>query len=201
MPYRSPMNSGSVADWVNALGTLLAFGGAAFASAVALRSYRLQLQGTEAQVNALEAADVARRTEFERSQAARVAFWTGVNPAGPAVWYVNQSGLPVYDMAITVFTPGSSCRFNYLALGPSEHEKVLPRVRTGLVATGALDDFDEWRRLLSTRQFLCAAVFRDASNRWWLRNIGGELSPVVGRDQVEDVIAAEADKLALDLSE
>jgi hypothetical protein len=190
------MDLGSVADWVNALGTLLAFGGAAFASLVALRSYRLQLSGTESQVAALEAAEAARKVEAERSQASQVAFWTGVNSEGPAVWYVNRSGLPVYDLRIAVFVLENRLDFNYLAIGPYDQESILRRVRVGLMEFGANTELDEWRTLLSSRRFFCATAFRDASNRWWLRNIDGELSSVADSDQANSMLGAEAEKVA-----
>ncbi len=81
--YGLPVEPGSVADWVNAVGTLLAFVGAASAAIIAWNSYRTQLRQTALQISTLEQAERHRKVEQERMQASKVAFWVGVTSRGP----------------------------------------------------------------------------------------------------------------------
>jgi hypothetical protein len=153
------MESGSVADWVNAVGTLLAFIGAAVAASIAWNSYRAQLQQTAMQISALEQAEERRKVEQERAQASMVAFWVGAIPTGPGVAYVNLSGLPVYDVAIHIIVPQCTLTVEYRALGPTIGEDFLGRVRNRLIED-LNNDVNFWDDLLRRDQFLCVVGFR-----------------------------------------
>jgi hypothetical protein len=188
--YGLPVESGSVADWVNAVGTLLAFLGAASAAIIAWNSYRTQLRQTALQISALEQSERHRQVEQERAQASKVAFWVGVTARGPGVAYVNLSGLPVYDISVHAVVPGRTFTVEYQALGPTPQEIVLGRVRTELIE-GVTDDRNVWHDLLRRSQFSCVASFRDASDHWWIRDRHGRLIGQESRATLSAAVAAE----------
>jgi len=89
-----------MADWLNAVGTLLAFGAATVAAMAALRSYRAQLAALEADVTRLREENARREAQDRRAQAATVAVWAFQGQSGWCVDLVNDSGLPVHDLAV-----------------------------------------------------------------------------------------------------
>jgi hypothetical protein len=184
------MESGSVADWVNAIGTLLAFAGATAAVVIARRSYETQLRQTTVQIAALEQAEQQRRAEEERAQASRVAFWVGVVSQGPGVAYVNLSGLPVYDVVIRTLVLDRTFTTEYRALGPNTGEFFLGRVNKTLLE-GMPNDRGLWHELLQENRFACIVGFRDASDRWWMRDRHGKLSGHEDRSALLAAIDAE----------
>lgn len=100
--YARPVDSGSWADWVNAVGTYLAVAGAAFAGVVALRSYRSQKAATDRQLE-VYAGDEKRRIEHARQQqASKVAMWIFRGRFGWAVQWVNDGGLPIFRTIVHI---------------------------------------------------------------------------------------------------
>lgn len=93
---------GSVADWVNAAGTLGAFGAALFAGTVAVRSYRTQQKAIDRQL-AGHVEDERRRAQSERQwQASKVAVWVFRGRNNWTVHAANSSGLPVYRLTVRI---------------------------------------------------------------------------------------------------
>lgn len=176
------MELGSLADLLSAVGTLAALVAASVAAWAAIRTSDQQGR----QLAQLEEGERRRQAESDQRDAARIAFWTGVNHDGPAVWYVNGSGLPVYGLRLAVVLPGRTVDLSWASLGPtSAGERPLKRVRTTLSAHTDLDR-EAWVASLADGTFRCAAVFRDAANRWWLRDYFGVLS----RQESEEVALA-----------
>jgi hypothetical protein len=162
---------GSVAELLSAFGTLAALVAASVAAWAAIRTSDQQGR----QLRRLEEAERRRQAELEQRDAARIAFWTGVNSDGPAVWYVNSSDLPVYNLRLAVVIPGWSTDLVYTSLGPTQSERPLKRVRSALLAHRDVEE-RTWVEHLEHGAFRCAAVFRDPSNRWWFRDYSGALS-------------------------
>jgi hypothetical protein len=114
---------GSIPDWVNAAGTVLAFGAALFAGIVAVRSYRSQQRATDRQL-AIHAADEYRREQGERRwQASKVVIWIYRGRYSWIMSGANNSGLPVYRLTIHVFSehPKFSVAIERGTQGPSCH--------------------------------------------------------------------------------
>lgn len=166
---------GSIADWVNAAGTLLAFGAASFAGIVAVRTYGFQQRATDRQL-AIHAADEHRRERNERQwQASKVAFWVY---RGRHSWFMsgaNNSGLPVYRVTIHVFSdhPQFSVAIERGTQGPGPSDK-------SRKLTNALQVLLEQRNAIEMdpNELRLAIAFTDAAGIRWHRNELGRLEEV-----------------------
>jgi hypothetical protein len=181
---------GSVAELLSAIGTLAALVAASVAAWAAIRTSNQQGR----QLRQLEEAERRRQVELEQRDAARIAFWTGVNSDGPAVWYVNSSDLPVYNLRIAVVVPGWSADLVYTSLGPTQSERPLKRVRAALLANRDVEG-GAWVAHLERGAFRCAAVFRDPSNRWWFRDYSGVLSRQRDERTAVEALERQGDRL------
>ena len=181
---------GSVADLVSAFGSVAALVAASVAAWAAIHANRHQGE----QLRRLEEAERRRGAEADRNDAARVSLWTGVNSDGPAVWYANESGLPVYGLEVSIVIPGTPFRVEWASLGPRVRDGILRRVRDKLFAhTRDVAEVD-WVGLLETDRFRCAAIFRDTSGRHWLRDFDGTLSRQDDRARAGAYLAAATDR-------
>jgi hypothetical protein len=95
---------GSWADWVNAVGTYFAVGGAAFAGVVAHRSYKTQQEATKRQLAQYEKEEQKRLLTERQSQANMVAMWIFRGRYGWHVQGVNTSDLPIYGLVLHLYS-------------------------------------------------------------------------------------------------
>ena len=138
------MEPGAWADWVNAVGTFLTFGGAVFAGVVAFRSYRTQRAAMDRQLTRYAEEERRRHDEQRSNQASRVTFWIY---RGRYRWYVNganTSGLPVFRLVLRVYCddPEFSVAVERGTQGPDDSgrsRKLSNALETVLAERGALD--------------------------------------------------------------
>lgn len=165
------MELGSVAELISGFGTLAALLAASVAAKAAIQTNRQQGK----QLNYLEDAERRRQVEADQRDAANIAVWTGIGDEGrPAVRLVNNSGLPTYDLTVWMTVPGN-LQVDYQVHGPTDGRILRRASKEILQWADGIDDLD-WARFLADGQLGCAATFRDASNRWWLRDFNGALS-------------------------
>jgi hypothetical protein len=176
---------GSLAELLSAFGTLAALVAAGIAARAAIRTNNQQAD----QLRQLEEAERRRQVEAEQREAAMVALWPGVNQDGPAIWYMNRSGLPVYGLLIRARIPGRTFELTWQSLGPAFRDDPLGRMRRELLAHAPDGTRPDWAGLLESGQFWCAAIFCDTAGRWWLRDFRGRLS----RHPDEDAARRELD--------
>lgn len=186
------MDLGSVADWVNAAGTVLAFCAASFAGAVAVRSYRTQQQATDRQL-AIHAADERRRELDERQwQAAKVAIWVYRGRRNWGVSVANNSGLPVYRL--TVLLSSENPRF---AVAVERGTQGPNRAATSDKLTNALRVILAQRNALGMdpNDLRVSIAFTDAAGVRWHRDPHGKLAEVSDSFDFDDVDERLIDRL------
>lgn len=190
-----PVDVGSWADWVNAVGTYLAVAGAAFAGAVALRSYRVQQASTIRQV-AEYVKEEKRRLQTERqAQAATVAVWVFRGRSRWHVYRANGSDLPIFR--VTVYfecaTHAISTAVERGTQGPSnaqESTKLTNALYYILNRANSLDaDPDEIR---------VEIAFTDAAGIRWCRRADGMLDEVPKDFDFEQASERLVDRLVPD---
>lgn len=169
------MDSGSWADWVNAVGTYLAVAGAVFAGVVALRSYRGQQGATERQL-ALYAADERERTQRARqAQASKMAVWAFRGRYNWLVHGVNTSGLPVFRLTVLFSSenPPFSVAVERGTQGPAEQGKTrkMTNALKYLLAARNAQDMDPG-------ELRTEIAFTDSSGVRWHRDHVGMLHEV-----------------------
>lgn len=166
------VDSGSWADWVNAIGTYLAVAGAVFAGIVALRSYRNQQAATDRQLTQ-QSDDEQRRLEREhRELASKTAVWFFKGTYIWAVHIVNSSGLPVFNVT-TLFTstsPPFSVAVERGTQGPTEP------IRSVTLTNALRYILEEHDGLnMDPANLKMEAVFTDAAGARWRRDPNGML--------------------------
>lgn len=167
------MEVGSLAEWANAGGTILAFAGASFAALIAVKSYRVQRRLTNAQLELYAEQNRERELSQRRSQATKIAAWP---LKGRHEWYafvLNDSGLPVYRMAIRV----RSERFDFTICrgtqGPTPaylSKKLTNALRVMLEKNDALN--------MNPETLHVEVCFTDAAGLRWHRAADGRLTEV-----------------------
>jgi hypothetical protein len=183
---------GSVPDWVNAAGTLLAFCAALFAGVVAVRSYKSQQQATDRQL-AIHTADEHRREQNERQwQASKVAIWVHRSRRNWVVSAANNSGLPVYRLTVRVSSadPTFSVAIERGTQGPGAAEKshqLTNALRVILAQRKALD--------MDPNELHVAIAFTDATGVRWRRDARGRLEEVPDSFDFDDVEERLIDRL------
>ena len=180
------MDVGSVADWVNAAGTLLAFGGAIFAGTIALRSYKIQQSAMAAQLASYNVKEQRRSLDDRQAQARKVAAWIIRQRDSWSISGVNASGLPVYDVVLYIGCedPKFAVAIERGTQGPSAPTR-------SIQLSGALQHTLQRHNATDVEptklQFEIA--FTDMSSVRWLRNNLGLLTEVPNEfnfDQAEE---------------
>lgn len=179
------MELGSIAELVSAFGTIAAL----VAASVAVRATIKTNNQQGVQLRYLEDAESRRRVEADQQDAARIAVWMGIDDDGqPVARLANDSGLPTYELSVWVAISTDMLRISYQVHGPTNGARILRRVRNELLGYSERDSPIDWAELLATGQLSCAATFRDASNRWWLRDFDGTLVRKPDRDVAESAV-------------
>ena len=178
------MQTGSLAELVSAFAALGALVAAVVAAFATLRTYQQQ-QEEQRQRNAAE----------ERSASSKVAVWArtdrGVNAA---LRYINASDLPIYALTVWVVIPGRCFEVFYSVVGPSPESRTLRR-GTALMQEKAVADGLEvnWKSLLESDRIAAAITFRDLGNRWWHRQLSGELKKYGGAEEARRAASEDID--------
>jgi len=162
-----------MADWVNAVGTLLTFGGAVFAGVIALRSYRAQQEHTAAQLGRLEFEEERRRQHERRAQAITVAVWVFRSRSD---WYmnvVNDSALPIYRLSVRVVGGDVDRVIDRGTQGPTA-----PRRSDTLTEALRVTLEDEGAAGVDAEDLHVELVFTDAAGVRWHRSTDGALTEV-----------------------
>ena len=184
------MELGTLADWLNALGTYLAFTGAAFAGVVAWKSYRTQQAATDRQL-AHHADEETQRLQTERqTQARSVAMWIFRGRIGWRVQWVNASHLPIYRVVVHLHSenPRFSVAIERGTQGPSlpgTSRKMSSVVRHLLEQHDGLD--------MEPDDLKLAIAFTDTSGVRWVRDEQGAL-----REAKPDFNFGDAERRILD---
>jgi hypothetical protein len=166
---------GSVADWMNAAGTVSAFGAALFAGIVAVRGYRTQQRAIDRQL-AAHAEDERRRAQSERQwQAGKVAVWVYRGRNSWTVRSANNSGLPVYRLTMCVSgdDPPFSVAIERGTQDPTvsnTSHKLTIALRVALAQRNALH--------MDPNKLHVAIAFTDAAGIRWRRDARGTLEEV-----------------------
>jgi hypothetical protein len=176
---------GSFADLLSGFGTVAALVAASVAARAAIKTNNQQ----GVQLRHLEEAEKERREREEQRVAGVVAAWAGMDDNGAIVRFVNGSGLPVYDLSIWVLTPDRLFCVEYATHGPTSNSRPLRRV--GIDLNTYATDADVWASWLNEGKFRAAAVFRDTTNKWWLRGFDGSLSQQPDRQTAHRSVKAE----------
>lgn len=168
------METGSVADWVAAIATVVALAAAIYAARVAYRQLVVVI-GQE-----------RTRAIADRSwAAARVAIWVRISDLDelPELRYINAGGMPIYHFNLWVATPDHVFTAFYVVDGPTSESKSMRRgTRELRRQIDSLPRAPDWTRLMEDGDVLCAATFRDSSNLWWSRDFHGRLEELTGQD-------------------
>lgn len=185
------MEPGTVADWVNAAGTYLAFSGATFAGVVAYRAYKIQSRGTQAQLDAFATEERHRRDSNQRSQATKVAMWIYRGYAGWFVQWVNASELPIYGVVVRILgeNPTVSVAIERGTQGPSapgNSRKLTHALRQILDERGASE--------MNPVDLKLEIAFTDAAGIRWLRDGDGRLRQVESRFNFQDAAERFVDR-------
>jgi hypothetical protein len=183
---------GSIADWVNAGGTVGAFGAALFAGIVAVRSYRNQQQAIDRQL-AAHAEDEHRRAQRERQwQAGKVAVWVYRGRNSWTVHAANSSGLPVYRLTVRI--SGEEPPFS-VAIERGTQEPT--PADTARKLTNALRVVLDQRNALhmDPNKLHVAIAFTDAAGIRWRRDERGKLDEVPDSFDFGDVDERLIDRL------
>ncbi|TWF77197.1 hypothetical protein FHX44_113102 [Pseudonocardia hierapolitana] len=186
------MDLGSVADWVNAAGTVCAFGAALFAGIVAVGSYRTQQRAIDRQLTA-HAEDERRRARSERQwQASKVAVWVYRGRNSWTVHAANSSGLPVYRLTVRIAgeEPPFSVAIERGTQGPTPAD-------TARKLTNALRVVLDQRNALhmDPNKLHVAIAFTDAAGVRWRRDERGKLDEVPDSFDFDDVDERLIDRL------
>lgn len=113
---------GNVAEWLAAVGTLLALVAAGAAAIFAHHQLRLLRDDAD-----------ERLSEAKKSQAAKVAVWLERDLAGNLVaLFRNASDLPIYNVVVTFKSPNNDNDFHVNTFGPTGQPVVLPDI-TGFI--------------------------------------------------------------------
>jgi hypothetical protein len=175
------MEVGSVAEWANALATMLAFGGATVAAVVAIRGYRVQRDQASLQAAAFE-TDLARQQQLdEMQQARRVAIWLArPSDSGEiSVWVSNTSELPVYELLLKVIINSKeTAAIARDSLGPCIARKSVSltyAIKDLLLGSG---DAQNGTERLSRKVVNLNYTFTDAAGVRWSRSATGRLTKI-----------------------
>ena len=186
------MDFGSVADWVNAVGTLGAFGAALFAGIVAVRSYRTQQRSIDRQL-AAQTEDQSRRAQGERqSQASKIAVWVNRGRHRWTVHAANTSGLPVYRLTVRI--SGEEPPFS-VAIERGTQDPI--PADTAHKLTNALRVVLDERNALhmEPNKLHVAITFTDAAGIRWRRDERGKLDEVPDSFDFDEVDERLIDRL------
>lgn len=186
------MDLGSIADWVNAAGTVGAFGAALFAGIVAVRGYRTQQRAIDRQL-AVHAEDERRRAQSERQwQASKVAVWVYRGRNSWTVHAANSSGLPVYRLTVRISgeEPPFSVAIERGTQGPIPADtarKLTNALRVVLDRRNALH--------MDPNKLHVAIAFTDAAGVRWRRDERGKLDEVPDSFDFDEVDERLIDRL------
>ncbi|WP_143517208.1 hypothetical protein [Pseudonocardia sp. MH-G8] len=186
------MDLGSVADWVNAAGTLGAFGAALFAGIVAVRGYRIQQRAVDRQL-AAHADDERRRAQGEHQwQASKVAVWVRRGRSSWTVYAANSSDLPVYRLTVRISSeePPFSVAIERGTQRPTPADtarKLTNALRVVLDQRNALH--------LDPNNLDVAIAFTDAAGVRWRRDEHGKLDEVPDSFDFDEVDERLIDRL------
>jgi hypothetical protein len=186
------VDSGSVADWVNAAGTIGAFGAALFAGIVAVRGYRTQQRAIDRQL-AAHAEDERRRTQGERQwQASKIAVWVYRGRNSWTVHAANSSGLPVYRLTVRIAgeEPPFAVAVERGTQGPTPADtarKLTNALRVVLHQRNALH--------MDPNKLHVAIAFTDAAGVRWRRDERGKLDEVPDSFDFDEVEERLIDRL------
>jgi hypothetical protein len=186
------VDSGSVADWVNAAGTVGAFGAALFAGIVAVRGYRTQQRAIDRQL-AAHAEDGRRRAQSERQwQASKVAVWVYRGRNSWTVHAANSSGLPVYRLTVRISgeDPPFSVAIERGTQAPTPADparKLTNALRVVLEQRNALH--------MDPNKLHVAIAFTDAAGARWRRDERGQLEEVPESFDFDEVDERLIDRL------
>jgi hypothetical protein len=186
------VDSGSVADWVNAAGTIGAFGAALFAGIVAVRGYRTQQRAIDRQL-AAHAEGERRRTQGERQwQASKIAVWVYRGRNSWTVHAANSSGLPVYHLTVRIAgeEPPFAVAIERGTQGPTPADtarKLTNALRVVLDQRDALH--------MDPNKLHVAIAFTDAAGVRWRRDERGKLDEVPDSFDFDEVEERLIDRL------
>ncbi|MDQ2709362.1 MAG: hypothetical protein M3Z25_17800 [Actinomycetota bacterium] len=168
------MEVGSLAEWANAGGSLLAFAGAGFAAFVTLKSFRLQKLATDATLDRLTARE-------REGQAGNFSVWIYQGRVDWHVWVSNASQLPVYDVRIRLTGPNIDLVIDRGTQGPKRAYN--SEVLDGWVAK-AVEAAAQGSHLRSD-DLKIETRFVDARGLRWHRDVRGLLHEISSEDDVK----------------
>jgi hypothetical protein len=181
--YPPAVELGTWADWVNAIGTYLAVGGAVFAGIVGLRSYRAQQASTERQLAAYAEEQQRRQHSDRQAHASNVAMWIFRPRSGWQVQWVNASNLPIYRVVVHLWAvePAFSIAIERGTQGPSvpyTSGKMSQALTFVLEQHNAID--------VDPNALKLAVAFTDTAGVRWLRDETGLLYEVAATFEFGD---------------